>query len=791
MTFESPNKIIHCVCPLSADGIPKPYSPLYTAEAALPPSPPVTPNHLLPKRQTVPLTVYSPSKDTFHIHSQPTWHMIHATTGLLTPVGFNQSICIDSRPLKHPSTDRDLHAYITNVLDPLFQESPAPGKHACASSNLNIETMWRNYNDINAAYAEEISKQYNNGDLVWIHDYQLLMVPHYLRQMISNVKIGLSIYSKFPYWEHLSSVHGNKNILESMLQADHIGFQTKLDARHFATTCTQFLSMSTPPSSKQIGVFSSGIESDLLIKASVLERAQSIRDLFPDKQIIFCRDTHVASVLRTLAAFSQVLAQDPYLRKSLVLLHVCSTIVPSQDLKAVPELVRQINQLYGDTDGVPVHFYHQELDREEQEAIMAASDLGLFLGSHPSNLTAAKEFVICQRKRRAPLVLSQTSPLANVKEGAIMTLEDPSNVPGLTVALHDALTMCFIDSKKRHDVLYNFIVENNAKTCAQRFIQFMIDHQTLPLYTQQLIQAHRVSKKNLVILCDDDTVGLASEGNLRRGSSNAASNSFPKTQSSLIHSYLDELGKDHSNAVYIVTGKDKSTINSSVLANDRYVGFSAEYGAFIKSPHTTTWSSTAHDCRSSTQLQDNWKEPILCLFNKYVQHMLGASIDNTKETTISLDFQKVFDIDNASIQLERCYEELVEFVKQSRLVKLKVFKSQAKIDVQRHYHDDRHNAFLLIETLMATVQPEVVICISADRHRRHDDPLKTAFEEAMFSTLYYYYRPSPDGVDQRNRLYTIVVPTPKRLKPTMANWYLKDPSQDVTGLLKGLALAKN
>lgn len=261
--------------------------------------------------------------------------------------------------------------------------------------------------------------------------------------------------------------------------------------------------MDCPPSSRQVGVFPSGVDNQLLLKSSVLKRAKEIRDLFPHKQIIFCRDTHVANVIRTLVAFSQLFSKDRYLMNHLVLIHLCSTRVPASELKAIPEIVRQINQLYGNTDFVPVHFYHQELDREEREALMAAADLGLFLGTHSSTLTSAREFVLSQYERHAPLIMSKDSSLA-IPNGVITAVEDPSDIPALVTALHDTLTMCSIDSEKRYESVYRFVLENDAITCAHRFIETLVDHETLPLYNQQLIEAYKAaSGKKLIIVCDD------------------------------------------------------------------------------------------------------------------------------------------------------------------------------------------------------------------------------------------------------------------------------------------------
>ncbi|KAL9537951.1 hypothetical protein MBANPS3_011321 [Mucor bainieri] len=755
MTAKGIKKIIHCVCPLSTDGIPIPFS-TNTSDDKLPPSPPTTPNHFSAKTQTVPLNVYSPSEELFNVRSRPSWYMIHAAASL-SLAGYNQSICIDSRPSKHASIDRNLYAFIVKVLDPLFQVSPAS-----PSSCDTMASMWKNYINVNIAYAEAVAARYHTGDIVWIHDYQLLMVPHYLRQILPDAKIGMSIYANFPYYERLASVHEYKSMLESVLLADRIGFQTKLDTRHFTTACTKLLSMDCPPSAKQVGVFPSGVDNRLLLKSSVLERVKEIRDLFPHKQIIFCRDTHVANVIRTLAAFSQLFSKDRYLMNHLVLIHLCSNRVPASDLKAVPEIVRQINQLYGNTDFVPVHFYHQELDREEREALMAAADLGLFLGSQSSTMTSAREFVLSQYERHAPLIMSKDSSLV-IPNGVITAVEDPSDIPALVTALHDTLTLCSIDSEKRYESLYKFVLENDAMTCAHRFIETLVNHETLPLNTQQLTEAFKAaSGEKLIIVCDNATLTTPAEDI-------EIANSFGEK----LLPYLETLSQNKANSIYIVSGRTEADLDVWSETNPHSFGLGAEYGAFVQQPFDASWQATSTSFAADKKTT-GWRKLITKLFQSYVQKVLGSCIVDSK-TTITLDFTKSFDSDKVSYYSKRCNEELVNLVNIAAThgQQLKILRSKTRIQVQKCsalYSSEGYCT--LIETLLETIHPKFVLCIGNVNNL--DEPM-IACEESMFSTLFGH------GID-RSRLYTISM-TAK--KCTMANWQLKD-AKDMADIFKQL-----
>lgn len=173
--------------------------------------------------------------------------------------------------------------------------------------------------------------------------------------------------------------------------------------------------------------------------------------------------------------------KNRYLINHLVLIHLCSTHVPASDSEAVPEMVRQINQLYDNTNFVPVHFCHQDIDREEQEALMAASGLGIFLGPHSSTLIASKKFIVSQNDRRASLILLQDLSL-KISNGAIAAVEGSSDITALVTALHGALTMCPIDAEKRYAQSFKFVLENDTIACAHRFIQAFVGDKTPYLY---------------------------------------------------------------------------------------------------------------------------------------------------------------------------------------------------------------------------------------------------------------------------------------------------------------------
>lgn len=174
--------------------------------------------------------------------------------------------------------------------------------------------------------------------------------------------------------------------------------------------------------------------------------------MFANKRIVYSRNTNVGDVVRTLAAFAEIMSRNQYLKDQLVLFQFCSSEIPASELKEVADIARQINCIYGNTDFVPIHFYHQDLDHEEEKAIMMASELGVFLGPDESSLEASKKFILCQHNQNAPIIVPETSPL-NIFHGAFTVDSNPTNIHDLVECFQSVFTMGHLSAIQRYKVL--------------------------------------------------------------------------------------------------------------------------------------------------------------------------------------------------------------------------------------------------------------------------------------------------------------------------------------------------
>ncbi|KAI8981942.1 glycosyltransferase family 20-domain-containing protein [Mycotypha africana] len=377
-------------------------------------------------------------------------------------------------------TDKD---HLIIVLDPLFHDA------SYKANKKKNQWMWKSYLILCQTYAQAILKKYRPGDLVWIHDYQLVMLPHFLRKAKPDIKIDLSLYAKFPNWGHLAEVEDISHILRSMLQADHIAFKSKADAAKFATACQQIQSTSASllPSLRPqpMGTYANPLvcehcnqqhkrPSKSERSAMMTKRVKQLRAMFPHRQLIFSRSANRANLFRTLAAFADLLSKHRFMVDRTVLFLFCTShSLPAKEWKAVHEIARQINQIYGTTEFVPVHLYHQELDAEEEEAFMTASDLGVFLDNpneHHEEDDYVKRFVISQQQRHAPLLIHPSASLASApihcRQGVLTVIQSPHDISSLASALYDNLAMCSIHAKAHYEALYHHVLATAEATAS-------------------------------------------------------------------------------------------------------------------------------------------------------------------------------------------------------------------------------------------------------------------------------------------------------------------------------------
>lgn len=322
------------------------------------------------------------------------------------------------------------------------------------------ESAWEAYTQVNMIFAQAVAKDIQDGDLIWVHDYHLMLLPEMLRNLLrdkKDIKIGFFLHTPFPSSEIYRILPVREELLKGLLQCDLIGFHTYDYARHFLSSCSRILETPTDNNGLKyqgrfitVSAFPIGIDPEKftegLKRPKVRERMAALRRKFEGVKLIVGVDRldYIKGVPQKLHALEVFLSEHPEWRGKIVLVQVA---VPSrgdveeyQNLRAVVnELVGRINGRFGTVEFMPIHFLHQSVDSDELTALYAVSDICLVTSTRDGMNLVSYEYVAAQREGHGVMILSEFTGAAQSLTSSIIV--NPWNTEELAGAIHDAVTM--------------------------------------------------------------------------------------------------------------------------------------------------------------------------------------------------------------------------------------------------------------------------------------------------------------------------------------------------------------
>ncbi|KAJ5138353.1 uncharacterized protein N7515_003201 [Penicillium bovifimosum] len=349
--------------------------------------------------------------------------------------------------------DRHYNGFSNSILWPLFHYHPG--------EITFDESAWEAYKEANRLFARAISKEVQDGDLIWVHDYHLMLLPEMLREEIGdskkNVKIGFFLHTPFPSSEIYRILPVRNELLLGVLHCDLIGFHTYDYTRHFLSSCSRLLGLATTPNGIEFqgkiitcGAFPIGIDPEKfkegLKKEKVQKRIAMLEQKFQGVKLMVGVDRldYIKGVPQKLHALEVFLSDHPEWVGKVVLVQVA---VPSrqdveeyQNLRAVVnELVGRINGKFGTIEFQPIHFLHKSVNFDELIALYAVSDACIVSSTRDGMNLVAYEYIATQQKRHGVLVLSEFAGAAQSLNGSIIV--NPWNTEELAGAYQEAVTM--------------------------------------------------------------------------------------------------------------------------------------------------------------------------------------------------------------------------------------------------------------------------------------------------------------------------------------------------------------
>ncbi|KIW62074.1 trehalose-phosphatase [Exophiala xenobiotica] len=562
-------------------------------------------------------------------------------------------------------SDSDLNGhyehYCKTILWPVFHyQIPDHPK-----SKAYEDHSWIFYVKVNEAFADRIAKNYKKGDIIWIHDYHLLLVPGLLRQKLPEAEIGFFLHTAFPSSEIFRCLAVRSELLEGILGANMIGFQNDEYGHHFLQTCSRLLNVEATKhgvileSGRFVHVNTCPIGIDPKVvdqqrgSPEVLDWVKTITEKYRGKRIIVGRDKldNIRGVRQKILSYELFLNKYPEYKDQVVLIQIATSSTEDPELSAtVADIVTRVNSTHSTLAHQPLVFLKQDIDFGQYLALLTVAECLMITSLREGMNLTSHEFVMCQdgkfaNPKHGPLVLSEFTGSATVF-GHNAILVNPWHYTQCADAIKQALEMPSEERERRWKGMYDIVVNQNATAWYHQYTEALHhawkEHSvreatSVPRLSVSSVKSkYQKASKRLIILDYEGT--LASWG-----SPTDIILTTPKRSIDV----LNDLIEDERNIVYVMSSRMPEELERlfSPVSN---LGMIAENGAYLKAPDTDEWEELAN-----SEAAKVWKQGVRSILQYYVERIEGSRIEE-RHSSVVFDYAEAEDMAGAFKQAGEC-----------------------------------------------------------------------------------------------------------------------------------------
>ena len=497
---------------------------------------------------------------------------------------------------------------------------------------------WDHYERANRRFADKVLEMAKPGDLVWVHDYQLMLMPAMLHEAMPELKIGFFLHTPFPSFETFRCHPKRRELVAGMLGANLIGFHTFGYMRHFRSTVLRLLGLeseitrirSDDGHTCAMGVFPIGINAkkfeETLNSPEFAERAADIRNANAGKHVVLSveRMDYTKGILHRLDAIEHFLGglED---RDSIKFIFVS---VPSredveeyQELRAETESrVGRINGEYATLNSSPIRFIHGSVNFTDLCALYATADVGMVTPLIDGMNLVAKEYIACQRDHDGVLMLSEFAGAAEELSNAMLV--NPYDAQAVAKSLTEALALPAEERRASNQPMRERVMKFDAQHWARTFIEQLgsTSAGTMALFAPPEEAAEQLrdalaQNKRVALFLDYD-------GTLREIERDARA---AKPTAELIA--LIALLRARKNVdVTLISGRTAEDLEAWFGELD--IGLVAEHGAAVRRAGTREWEQLDRN------VSYHWKDEIRGVLRLYEQSTPGSSVEEKRTSLV-------------------------------------------------------------------------------------------------------------------------------------------------------------
>src|SRR5579862_5671885 len=520
--------------------------------------------------------------------------------------------------------------YANQTLWPVFHNFPSQLKFDAAH--------WEAYVEANRLFCEAVVARYRPGDLIWVHDYHLMLLPQMLRNALPDAAVGFFLHIPFPSSEIFPILPRREELLEGLLGADLLAFQTHGHLQQFRAALLRVLGLESRIAEVSLGnravhleALPIGIAPDDyvgLLKSDEKTQSQLADwvERYKGRKVLLAVDRldYTKGVPERLRAYAHLLRSSPELREKVILVQIA---VPTREnIDTYQELRTEVNRLVGAVKGkfatpqwTPLVYINRSIERSELVALYKLADIA-WVGSLRDGMNlVAKEYVACKAEGDGVLVLSEfAGAAAEMGEALLINPYDEERAAG---TINRALAM---DEQERHlrmTALHNRVARNNVFHWGERFLASLQeaasgrgrsdDTQPQKLPPAELRDAYLRANHRLLLLDYDGTlVPFAKQPQLA-------------VPPQVVRDLLTALAGERRNLVALVSGRSAANL-------DRWFGdipqlcLLAEHGAEIKAVPESRWEA------QRPQAQTDWKRTVMPILEHFVDRTPGSFVEEKK-----------------------------------------------------------------------------------------------------------------------------------------------------------------
>eukprot|EP00172_Hildenbrandia_rubra_P003130 Plantae.Rhodophyta-Hildenbrandia_rubra.ctg4638.p1 GENE.Plantae.Rhodophyta-Hildenbrandia_rubra.ctg4638~~Plantae.Rhodophyta-Hildenbrandia_rubra.ctg4638.p1 ORF type:complete len:980 (-),score=167.09 Plantae.Rhodophyta-Hildenbrandia_rubra.ctg4638:1410-4349(-) len=679
--------------------------------------------------------------------------------------------------------------FCKGVLWPLFHMTNYVKRNASGISSVFDQELWHVYKRVNRRFSEVVVSRYEK-QLIWVHDYHLMLLPYYLRIKLSGVRIGFFLHIPWPSSEVFRLLPVRTELLKGLVSATLLGFHLFDYARHFLSACVRLLniehearrgSLSIEYEGRHVTLRVShiGVDPDhfrsRLQRPSVRSSIMSYQKKYQGVTILGAIDDldFIKGIALKLVAFERYLASaSTSLRAKVALIQVAipkAARVEKEVRDEIRTLVTRINQRYGTPNHDPVVYIEEDISFDERLALYSVIDALLLTTVRDGLNLIPYEYIVTTPEGKGQLILSEFTGCSRALSSA--TRVNPWNINQLRDVIDNCVQkkqMNSADIVLKHKADIKYVTKHTTAAWAASFLRDLneaseatlevvrlglgagvgmrrLEFEELTLLSfSAVLKSYKEAKRPMFVFDYDGTLTTSVEDQ-----SSHQAHIWTRPPEDVIQT-LVKLSEVEKNSIYIVSGRKKEVLESGLGAIPK-INIAAEHGFYFREANSSEW----HMLQPEADL--SWIEIASEIMTLYTERTDGSYVE---EKTAGLVWHYLdADPEFGQWQSKEMHDHL-----ETLLAGFNVQVVNGHGWIQVKLADV--NKGKMVETVLEKLDntPDFVLCCGDDRT---DEDMFMRFESLMG--------------EANAALYTCTV----GVKPSKARYYLRG-SRDVAQLISSI-----